>query len=105
SRDGTVTIWDVGTLTPRETLRGHSDSSWQPVFSPDGRTLYTISADGSWIAWDVGRQRRFARPFEFTHDRGLYEWPDIHPGRFSPDGRLVAGALDSARERAHTTQG
>ncbi|MGH3129304.1 MAG: protein kinase domain-containing protein, partial [Gaiellaceae bacterium] len=26
SRDGMVTLWDAGTVTPRETLRGHSDS-------------------------------------------------------------------------------
>ena len=43
SRDGTVTLWDAGTLIPRETLRGHSDSVWQPAFSPDGKTLYTAS--------------------------------------------------------------
>jgi WD40 repeat protein len=94
SRDGTVTLWDAGGLTPRETLRGHSDSVWQPVFSPDGRTLYTTSSDGSWIAWDLSGERRFGRPFTFTHDRGPYEWPDTHPGKLSPDGRLLAVGLN-----------
>jgi WD40 repeat protein len=93
SRDGMVTVWDAGTLIPRETLRGHSDSVWQPVFSPDGRTLYTTSSDGSAIAWDLSRDRRFGRPFTFTHDRGLYQWPDIHPGKLSPDDRLIAVGL------------
>jgi WD40 repeat protein len=94
SRDGTVTVWDARSLTPRETLRGHSDSVWQPVFSPNGRTLYTTSSDGSAIAWDLSGKRRFGRPFTFTHDRGLYRWPDTHPGRFSPDGRLIAVGLN-----------
>ena len=94
SRDGTVTVWDTGTVTPHETLRGHSDSVWQPIFSPDGKTLYTASADGTAIAWDVSRERRFGRPFTFTHDRGPYAWPDRHPGRFSPDGRLIAVGLN-----------
>ena len=43
SLDGTVTLWDVESATPRETLRGHSDAVQQPVFSPDGQTLYTVS--------------------------------------------------------------
>jgi WD40 repeat protein/tRNA A-37 threonylcarbamoyl transferase component Bud32 len=94
SRDGTVTLWDAGAVTPRELLRGHSASAWQPVFSPDGETLYTASSDGTAIAWDVSRKRRFGRPFTFTHDQGPWEWPDRHPGRFSPDGRLIAVGLN-----------
>jgi WD40 repeat protein/tRNA A-37 threonylcarbamoyl transferase component Bud32 len=94
SRDGTVTVWDAAALTPRETLRGHSDSVWQPAFSPDGRTLYTTSSDGSAIAWDLSGERRFGRPFTFTHDRGRYNWPDTHRGKFSPDGLLIAVGLN-----------
>jgi WD40 repeat protein len=93
ARDGTVTVWDVESLTPRETLRGHSDAVLQPAFSPDGRTLYTTSHDGTAIAWDMSRNRRFGRPFTFTHDEGAYNWPDRHPGKFSPDGRLIAVGL------------
>jgi len=94
SREGTVTLWDAGTATPRESLRGHSDSVWQPIFSPDGKTLYTASAGGTAIAWDTSRERRFARPFRFTNDRGPYQWPDRHPGRLSPGGRLIAVGLN-----------
>jgi WD40 repeat protein/tRNA A-37 threonylcarbamoyl transferase component Bud32 len=94
SRGGTVTLWDAATLIPTETLRGHSDSVWQPVFSPDGRTLYTASADQTALVWDVSGERRFGRPFTFTHDRGSYAWPDRHPGTFSPDGRLIAVGLN-----------
>ena len=96
SRDGSVTVWDAGAPIPRETLRGHSDSVWQPVFSPDGKTLYTMSSDATSIAWDLSRARRFGRPFTFTHDRGHYAWPDIHRGKFSPDGRLIAVGLNNS---------
>ena len=57
----------VGEL--RETLRGHSNYVQQPVFSPDGETLYTVSHDGTAIAWDLTGDRRLGRPFTFTHDR------------------------------------
>ena len=92
--DGTVTLWDAGAATPSETLRGHLRSVWQPVFSPDGATLYTASSDGTAIAWDLSGDRRLGRRFRFTHDRGLGDWPDRHPGKFSPDGRLIAVGLN-----------
>jgi WD40 repeat protein/DNA-binding SARP family transcriptional activator len=94
--DGTVTVWDVGLATPRETLRGHSNTVEQPVFSPDGQTLYTVGHDGSVIAWDMTGERGLARPFTFTHDRlsSIFaEGWEGHPGEFSPDGRRFAVGL------------
>ena len=91
--DGAVSLWDVETATPRETLRGHSAAVGQPVFSPDGATLYTASDDGTAIAWDIDGSRRLGRPFRFTHDRAPDPLFDRHPGRFSPDGRLIAVGL------------
>jgi WD40 repeat protein len=91
--DGTVTLWNAAAATPSETLRGHSRTVWEPVFSADGKTLYTGSSDGTVIAWDLSGDRRLERRFTFTHDRGLSGWPDRHPGKFSPDGRLIAVGL------------
>jgi WD40 repeat protein/tRNA A-37 threonylcarbamoyl transferase component Bud32 len=91
--DGTVTLWNAAAATPSETLRGHSRIVWESVFSADGATLYTASSDGTVIAWDLSGARRLGRRFTFTHDRGLSEWPDRHPGKFSPDGRLIAVGL------------
>ena len=45
------------------------------------------------IAWDIDGSRRLGRPFRFTHDRALVSLFDRHPGRFSPDGRLIAVGL------------
>ena len=36
------------------------------VFSPDGRTLYTASDDGSVIVWDLGGARRLGKPFRYS---------------------------------------
>jgi WD40 repeat protein len=89
-----VTLWDVESATPRGTLRGHSNDVQQPVFSPDGATLYTASHDGTVIAWDVTGERGLGRPFTFTHDRTFSPAGyDGHPGEFSPDRRLIALGL------------
>jgi WD40 repeat protein/tRNA A-37 threonylcarbamoyl transferase component Bud32 len=94
NRDRTVTRWDVESARPLETLRGHSNFVQQPVFSPDGETLYTVSHDGTAIAWDLTGDRRLGRPFTFTHDRTFSATGfDGHPGRLSPDGRLIAVGL------------
>ena len=69
--DKTVTLWDVESATPLETLHGHSNSVQQPVFSPDGKTLYTVSHDGTAIAWD-SRRRPQARAAVHVHAR-----PDV----------------------------
>ena len=91
--DGAVTLWDAKTAAPRGTLWGHSASVGQPVFSPDGATLYTASDDGTVIAWDIDGYRGLRRPFTFTHDRTYDPVFDRLPGRFSPDGRLIAVGL------------
>jgi WD40 repeat protein len=94
NRDKTITRWDVESASPLETLRGHSNFVQQPVFSPDGQTLYTVSHDGTAIAWDLTGDRRLGRPFTFTHDRTFSKTGyDGHPGRLSPDGRLIAVGL------------
>jgi WD40 repeat protein len=92
SLDGTVALWDLPSATLRETLFGHSGAVMQPAFGPDG-TLYTVSHDGTAIAWDLAGERGLERPFTFTHDPSPD--PDFpgHPGRFAPDGRLIAVGL------------
>ena len=89
--DRTVTIWDAGSATVRETLHAHDAT--QAVFSGDGTTLYTAGSDGIAVAWDLTGTRGIKRLFTFTHDKGPRQAYDGHPGRFSPDGRLIAAGL------------
>ncbi|HEU5066513.1 MAG TPA: WD40 repeat domain-containing protein, partial [Gaiellaceae bacterium] len=93
-QDGTVTLWDAESATPRETLRGHWNAVQQPVFSPGGNTLYTVSHDGTAIAWDLTGRRGLARRFRFTDDPKFSSTGfGGRPGAFSPDGRLIAVGL------------
>ena len=90
--NGAVTMWNVESAAPAETLHGHSNSVQQPVFSPDGEMLYTASHDGTAIAWDVSGARELGRRFTFTDDQAG-SGSEGHPGEFSPDGRLIAVGL------------
>ena len=91
--DGTVTRWDTRSGRPLETLRGHSNAVQHLLFGLGGNTLYTVSSDGTAIAWDLTGSGGVKRTFRFTDDRDFDEGYDRHPGRFSPDGRLIAVGL------------
>src|SRR5262249_49837134 len=61
---------------------------FSPVFSPDGRTLATASADGDITLWNLA-----------SHTTTVLATGHNHLGRvvFSPDGRLLAAAsLDAS---------
>jgi WD40 repeat protein len=90
--DGAVTLWDARTGRVRATLGSHAGSAQQPVFSPDGRTLYTVGHDGAAIAWDISGELGLGRAFQFTEDDPAED--ASRPGRFSPDGLLIAVGLE-----------
>ena len=94
SLDGTViALGRRARRLARETLRGHSASVQQPVFSPDGKTLYTAGEafDGTAIAWDVGGDRRLGRAVpDGIRPRTSESFPP--PSGVSPDGRTLAVA-------------
>jgi len=44
NEDGTVTVWDVAAVVPRQTLRGHASEVVESVFGVDGTTLEVRNA-------------------------------------------------------------
>ena len=94
NEDGTVTVWDVAAVVPRQTLRGHASEVVESVFGVDGTTLYSVSGDGTVIAWDLDGATSIRRTFTIASQPD-YLRPDgpVHPGRFSPDGSLIAVGL------------
>jgi WD40 repeat protein len=89
--DGVVRLWDVvDRAHPRPLgppLTGRAGVLASPAFSPDGRTLATISGDGTVILWDLSppraRPRQLGQPLTGPTDPA---WPLA----FAPDGRTLA---------------
>ena len=63
-------------------LTGHTGAVSDAAFSPDGRTLATVSSDRTTVLWDTRRRTR--RATITGHDTWL------RAVEFSPDGRLLA---------------
>ena len=91
NEDGSTMVWNA-VSGAAETLQGRTGAAQQAVFSLDGKTLYGTNG-GRVVTWDLVGNRSVRHPFRFTHDRHFNEAYDGHPGRFSPDGRLLAVGL------------
>ena len=87
SQGGSVSVWDVSTGQPTQTLQGNVGGVWSLVFSPDARHLASRSGDQTIRLWDVGAGKETAR---LAGHGG-----DIWSVAYSPDGRLLAsGSAD-----------
>jgi WD40 repeat protein len=93
--DKTVDLWDVASGKKLHTLKGHTATPFKVVFSPDSKTLASIT--GSWLPDDVLGEVKLwdvATGKERISLKG-------HPGRgwclaFSPDGKTLASAAEGS---------
>ena len=54
SSDGTITLWDLGTLTEiRSFAGGHTGYVARVIFAPNGAGLFSAGEDGRVVLWDV----------------------------------------------------
>ena len=96
SDDGTSIVWDVASGDAARDPRAATRARFRrPVFSGDGKTLYTASHDGTAIAWNVAGDRRVGQAFN----------EDPTPRRSAPgavgslDGELISGRPPWQRHR------
>ena len=92
--DKTVTRWDVESATPLETLRGHSNSVSAAGLQP--RREDALHGESRRHRDRLGSQRATAGsggPSRSRTTEGSATGYDGHPGKFSPDGRLIAVGL------------
>lgn len=92
--DGCLAVWDFRHRRLIRRYRGHDSAIGKVIFSPDDRSLASISAYGRLRVWDAadGRQR-----YRFPIDTPT----EIQPSdlAYSPDGKLVAYAYFSTHHR------
>jgi len=91
-KDRTLRLWDVPTAQPRGVpLSGHTHDIMSVAFSPDGKTLVTVSADTTVRLWNTLTGQPRGAPLE-----GHTRWIDYVA--FSPDGKTFAsGSQDALR--------
>jgi len=85
SGDRRVMLWHVEGASQKAVLTGHGDAVRSLAFAPDGLELATASQDKMVRLWDVasGALRRELKCHGWVYDVA-----------FSPDGRLLASAVD-----------
>jgi WD40 repeat protein len=89
--DGQVRLWDLRTLTLRQTLAGFRHRVSMVRFSPDGSLLAACSYDGSVRLWNLASPGRG----RVIHTGNHVVW-DV---AFSPDGRMLATASEDRTAR------
>lgn len=78
-----IQLWRLEGLEIHTVLEGHGDLVWGVAFAPDGRALFSSSADHTVRQWGVDQA-------EVRHVlRGHNDW--LWSVAISPDGQLVAG--------------
>jgi WD40 repeat protein/class 3 adenylate cyclase len=93
NENGQVTVWDPRAGDVVATFTGHEDRTLGIAFSSDGKTLYTCSLDGAIFEWDLGRDRRFGRPFEIPGAPEDQNVPALPALALSPDGSRFAARM------------
>ena len=86
SDERALTVWDLenGRAEQMDEL---SEAVADLEFSPDGSTLYVLTADHRLSAWDVGGERRLVRRVRAGVGPGPVAGPLVVP---APDGEVVA---------------
>jgi WD40 repeat protein len=92
--EGTVVVWDPGTLEPRTVLAGHAGLVSEVVYSPDGSSVYASGYDGAVVSWDLtgtlGVVRRVGSPAPATRLGPFSEGTRV----LAPDGSLGVSYRD-----------
>lgn len=97
-QSGKVFLWDITTETPRGNLPGHKSKVTSAVFSPDGKTLATGSADQTIRLWNLANDKE--RAVLKGHTDAVWSLA------YSPDGKtLVSVGWDGMMNFWNATTG
>ena len=85
---GELVIFDVQTAAEIQRLQGHTDTITSAAFTADGQGIWSASADGSIVLWNLENGGRIVR--EIHPDLG-----SVQQIALSPDGALLLAATQS----------
>ena len=91
SNDGTVMVWELGSLRHPMTLTGHTEPVGAVAFSPDGTLIASGSRDNTLRIWNW-RAKEEPRRFD-GHEM------HINSVAFSPDGHLLVSGSEDGTAR------
>ena len=83
---GQAQIWDIETGKSVNTIRGHRDTLYVALPSPDGKILATAGYDRRIILWDLQTLKQLHVLAE--HNGAVYDLA------FTPDGKILASASE-----------
>ncbi|HRW08893.1 MAG TPA: WD40 repeat domain-containing protein, partial [Caldilineaceae bacterium] len=93
SSHGTIRLWAVNSGQALQILRGHTNWAAALCFSPDGRTLVSVSGDQSIRLWDMSTPDKLVSSQPLQTFQGYRR--GIRAVSFSPDGQtLASGGTD-----------
>ncbi len=87
---GEIVLFDIETLTETQRWQGHTGTITSALFTPDGRGVWSASADGSLALWDITGTARIVQQFDL--DSGGIQ--QIVP---SPDGTLLLAGTQTGQ--------
>ena len=80
SADGSARVWDLREPIESQTISGHTSFVYGLAYAPDGKTLFTGSADGTGMLSD---------PVTLASRLLPYTGSRVDRAAFSPDGRYL----------------
>jgi WD40 repeat protein len=74
-QDSVVHLYAASDGKPQGDLKGHEDTIWRVIFSPDSQQLATVSSDGTVRFWDLSQSRElFTLHLPVNHDESASSW-------------------------------
>lgn len=80
--DGSITVWDLASRKPRQSLARHQKTPAGAAFLPDSRRIISVGHDDRMCIWDIASGR-----MEWHRECGLN---GVNALAVSPDGKIVA---------------